>query len=70
MNKIPETGTDGTSTMMGCRNGVVVQLKRIIPSAIGVHCAAHRLNLALSQAGESIPYINKFNVIIRQLFDF
>ena len=70
MNKIRGIGTDGASTMMGCRNGVVAQLKRITPSAIGVHCAAHRLNLASSQAGESVPYINKFNVIICQLFDF
>jgi len=70
MNKIRGIGTDGASTMMGCRNGVVAQLKRITPSAIGVHCAAHRLNLASSQAGESVPYIKKFNVIIRQLFDF
>ena len=70
INKIRGIGIDGASTMMGCRNDVVAQLKRITPSAIGVHCAAHRLNLASSQAGESIPYINKFNVIIRQLFDF
>ena len=70
MNKIRGIGTDGASTMMGCRNGVVAQLKRITPSAIDVHFAAHRLKLASSQAGESIPYINKFNVIIRQLFDF
>ena len=27
--------------MLGCRNGVVTQLKRIRPSAIGVHCAAY-----------------------------
>ena len=26
--------------------------------------------MASSQAGESVPFINKFNVIIRQLFDF
>ena len=44
MNKIRGIGTDGASTMMGCRNGVVAQLKRITPSAIGVYCAAHRLN--------------------------
>ena len=33
MNKIRGIGTDGASTMMGCRNGVVAQLKRITPSA-------------------------------------
>lgn len=38
------------------------------PSAIGVHCAAHRLNLASSQAGNCIP--KKFNDILRQVYDF
>ena len=70
MKKIRGIGTDGASTMLGCRNGVVAQLKRIRPSAIGVHCAAHRLNLASLQAGDAIPYVKKFNTIIRQLFDF
>ena len=70
MNKIRGIGTDGASTILGCRNGVVAQLKRIRPSAIGVHCAAHRLNLASSQAGDTVPYVKKFNTIIRQLFDF
>ena len=70
MNKIRGIGTDGVSTMMGYRNRIAAQLKRITPSAIGIHCAAHTLNLVSSQAGESIPYINKFNVIICQLFDF
>ena len=70
MKKIRGIGTDGASTMLGCRNGVVAQLKRIRPSAIGVHCAAHRLNLASSQAGDAVPYVKKFNTIIRQLFDF
>ena len=55
MKKIRGIGTDGASTMLGCRNGVVAQLKRIRPSAIGVHCAAHRLNLASSQAGDAVP---------------
>ena len=47
MKKIRGIGTDGASTMLGCRNGVVAQLKRIRPSAIGVHCAAHRLPVQL-----------------------
>ena len=59
MKKIKGIGTNGASTMLGCRNGVVAQLKRIRPSAIGVHCAAHRLNLASSQAGDAVPYVKK-----------
>jgi len=62
--KLRGIGTDGASTMMGCHNGVVAHLKALIPSAIGVHCAAHRLNLASVQAGDSIPYIKRFNSIV------
>ena len=35
-----------------------------------MHCAAHRPNLASSQAGDIVPYVKKFNNILRQLFDF
>ena len=63
-------GTDGALTMVGCNNGVVARLKRIVPSVIGVHCAAHCLNLASSQAGNVVPYIKKFNSILRQIYDF
>ena len=49
--------------MMGCRNGVVACIKEIMPSAIGVDCAAHRLNLASTQAGDSIPYIKNSTIL-------
>ena len=62
-------GTDGASTMVGCHTGVVTRLQAIQPSAIGVHCAAHRLNLAASQAGDSVQYIKHFKSILRQIFD-
>ena len=50
MTKLRGIGTDGDATMTGCRNGVVTRLKETTPSAVGVHCAAHRLNLASTQA--------------------
>ena len=68
--KLRGIGTDGAATMTGCCNGVVSRLKETTPSAIGVHCAAHRLNLASSQAGDAIPYVKKFNNVLRQLFDY
>ena len=67
--KLRGIGTDGASTMIGCHNGVVARLKALTPSAIGVHCAAHRLNLASVQ-GDSIPYIKRFTSIVRQLYDY
>ena len=43
LKKLRGIGTDGAATMVGCRTGVVTRLKAIAPSAIGVHCASHRL---------------------------
>lgn len=70
MTRLRGIGTDGAATMAGCNTGVVVRLKSITPSAIGVHCAAHRLNLASSQAGDSVRYVKQFKSVLRQLFDF
>lgn len=65
MGKMRGIGTDGASTMMGHRSGVVTCLKTIMPSAIGVHCAAHRLNLASSHAADTVPYVKKFSSLLR-----
>ena len=46
MTELRGVGTDGVATVVGCRTGVVTQLHTITPSAIGVHCIVHRLNLA------------------------
>lgn len=70
MRKMRGIGTDGAAAMIGKHNGLVTRLKAITPTAISVHCAAHRLNLASSQAANAIPYVKKFNTILRQLFDF
>ena len=48
MSKMRGIGTDGAATMIGKHNVVVTRLKAITPTAISVHCAAHRLNLASS----------------------
>ena len=74
-------GTDGAAVMTGRVNGAVKRIQnaqlaaQIGPveskcEAIGSHCAAHKLNLAVSQAGDHIPYVKKFKAILRQLYDF
>ena len=35
-----------------------------------MHCAAHKLSLAASQAGDGVPYVKKFKDILRKLHDF
>lgn len=64
MTKLRGIGTDGAATMTGCRTGVVVRLKQITPSA------AHRLNLASSQAADKVQYVKRFQNILQQLFDY
>lgn len=38
---------DGASVMSGCRGGVQTLLKKYHPSAVYIHCMAHRLNLVV-----------------------
>lgn len=72
-------GTDGASVMTGRLNGAVKKIvdfqlnAQSAPSkceAVGVHCAAHKLSLAASQAGDKVPYVKKFKDMLRKLYDF
>lgn len=45
---------DGASVMAGELNGLQSKIKSVAPSALFIHCAAHRLNLVLQQAANSI----------------
>lgn len=49
---------------------IVACLKESAPSAIGVRCAAHRLNLASSQAGDAVTSVKTFSNILHQLLDY
>ncbi|XP_072030697.1 zinc finger protein 862-like [Amphiura filiformis] len=45
--KLVAMGTDGAAVMMGCNNGVVTKIKNnVAPTMVGIHCFAHRLELA------------------------
>ncbi|XP_070562438.1 zinc finger protein 862-like [Ptychodera flava] len=63
-------GTDGAAVMTGKHNGVVKRLQQVATSAIGIHCCAHRLQLASTQAASSVPFVKKFTTIVRQLYDY
>ncbi|XP_006813061.1 zinc finger protein 862-like [Saccoglossus kowalevskii] len=68
--KLVGVGTDGAAVMTGKRSGVVKRLQEIATTAIGIHCCAHRLQLASSQAANAVPYVKKFVSILRQLYDY
>ncbi|KAF0732371.1 zinc finger MYM-type protein 1-like, partial [Aphis craccivora] len=50
LNKLIGQGYDGAGNMSGQFNGVQSRIRQIYPKAVFVHCASHRLNLALSSA--------------------
>jgi len=41
---------DGASVMSGRENGVQMKIREVHPTAVYVHCMAHRLNLVVVQS--------------------
>ena len=56
--------------MVGRRAGVATLLKGKNPQIVAIHCVAHRLALAVAQAGDAVPYIKRFKVLLHNLFSF
>lgn len=71
-------GTDGAPIMTGRKGGAVKLLKdrqRAVTApectqAVGVHCGAHKLNLAANHAAKAVPYIGKFKELLQHLYSF
>ena len=63
-------GTDGAAVMVGRKNGLGVKLKTLNDKLIQVHCVAHRLNLAASQASKGIKYMEDYRQYISTLYRF
>ena len=59
-NKLIMQTYDGASVMSGHIGGVQTLMRQQYPFAYFVHCAAHRLNLVLSQAVSSISPVKVF----------
>jgi len=50
LNKLIGQDYDGAGNMSGQFNGVQSRIRQTYPKAVFVHCASHRLKLALSSA--------------------
>ena len=76
--KLVGLGTDGAAVMVGKENGAVKKIvdRQIskqnanVCKALGQHCAAHKLNLAASKAGNYFPPIVRFKKILHKLHGF
>ena len=60
LSKLMGFGSDGAAVMTGRLSGVATRLHRSNPYRVAIHCVAHRLALACWQAGEKVPYVQKF----------
>ncbi|XP_006824225.1 zinc finger protein 862-like [Saccoglossus kowalevskii] len=69
-SKMAALGSDGASVMVGKRTGVATRLKERNPILINVHCVAHRLALASSQAMDKIKYLHRISTTLQQLYYF
>ncbi|CAF3819629.1 unnamed protein product, partial [Rotaria sp. Silwood1] len=61
---------DGASVMSGCVAGVHVYLKKYMPNSVYVHCAAHRLNLVISDTCKVVCYVSDYFSIVSQIYTF
>ena len=55
------------TNMQGCRNCVATQIKHESPSALSVHCFAHKLNLCLQDVGKQLVFLQDALEVVREI---
>ena len=71
LSRLAGFGSDGASVTTGKHSGVATRIKNKQPFLTCIHCVAHRLALAASQAGEKVKFIrDTFKPTLQQLFYF
>lgn len=61
---------DGASVMSGRENGVQQKIRQLHPSAVYVHCMAHRMNLVLVESCKVTRHAQAFFGILESLYCF
>ena len=70
MLKCTGLSTDGARAMTGRENGFVAYMRKDNPYLIDIHCIAHRLALASSQAANNIPYLQKYKWFVISIYSY
>ena len=70
IEKVSGFGSDGAAVMTGRRTGVGVRLQQINPRIIHIWCAAHRVALVSYWAAKGVPYLQKVQEILVNIFNF
>ena len=66
--KMVGLATDGARTMLGCQGSVAAKLTKDIPHLIVIHCVAHRLQLAVLDSLNAVPFMQKVEKTLRGLY--
>ena len=61
-------GRDGAPVMVGKRTVVATRMKSHNPEIISIHCAAHQVALACSEAATKVDYIKKYLTSLHKLW--
>lgn len=69
-SKLVALATDGAAVMVGCKNDVVTRLKGDRAYIIGIHCMAHRQELAFMDAIRSHALFQRVEEFLSGLFTF
>lgn len=60
--------SDGASTMVGSKSGVLTRLKELYPDILLWHCMCHRIELAVGDAVKSVTAVNHVKVFMDKLY--
>jgi hypothetical protein len=64
-------GSDGASVMIGAQNGLLIKLRRAYnPNIYGIHCMAHKFNLASGRAWKNEKNFKEFENTINSVYLF
>jgi hypothetical protein len=70
IHKLVGFGSDGASNMMGCKKGLVTLIQAEYPEVLGVHCIAHRLELAFKDVFKSDKAYQQLSTLLLGLYYF
>jgi len=61
-------GSDGASVMTGVRNGVIAKLRQDVSWLVGIHCVAHKLELAVLDGIKDVQYFADLTEMLKGLY--
>ena len=70
ITKVMGLATDGAAVMTGVRSGVGVRMKQENPRMVHIHCVAHKLALAVSQAAASVRSVKTYEDTVQSVYFF